>query len=227
MSPEKDRNIQFGAEIRRLRQLKGFGLREFASKAGISASYLSLIERGKVAPPSMEKIRDLAKELDEAEAELLELGHRFELEDEYFAHKNAPRIRAAKKLITYFQTLLYSDEVAPLDVNSVLALLVDKMVTNQGKLRTPDMARFMISVIKRYAETDDEELPKDLEEAKERGKAVLQYIFSMEDGLPPSEESQEKFKAQYAPLYTKQINQPTFPELKLPEEEDEEKEQNA
>lgn len=51
-----------------------FTLRQVAARVGIEPSYLSKIERGEFAPPSEEKIRRLAVELDEDPDVLLALA---------------------------------------------------------------------------------------------------------------------------------------------------------
>lgn len=55
--------ISFGDTIRDLRVAQDLGLRETASKIGISPAYLSRIERGKEPPPRPETIKALAKVL--------------------------------------------------------------------------------------------------------------------------------------------------------------------
>lgn len=51
----------FGDIIRELRVAQALGLREAATKVGISPAYLSRIERGKERPPRPETIKELAK----------------------------------------------------------------------------------------------------------------------------------------------------------------------
>jgi transcriptional regulator with XRE-family HTH domain len=53
----------FGETVRNLRVAQDLGLRETASKVGISPAYLSRIERGKESPPRPEIIKELAKVL--------------------------------------------------------------------------------------------------------------------------------------------------------------------
>ena len=53
----------FGETIRDLRVAQDLGLRETATKVGISPTYLSRIERGKEHPPRPEVIKELAKAL--------------------------------------------------------------------------------------------------------------------------------------------------------------------
>lgn len=53
----------FGETIRDLRVAQDLGLRETATRVGISPAYLSRIERGKENPPRPEVIKQLAKVL--------------------------------------------------------------------------------------------------------------------------------------------------------------------
>jgi len=53
----------FGEAVRELRTAQNLGLRETASKVGISPAYLSRVERGKEPPPSAEVIKELARVL--------------------------------------------------------------------------------------------------------------------------------------------------------------------
>ena len=53
----------FGETIRDLRVAQDLGLRETATKVGISPAYLSRIERDKERPPRPEVIKELAKVL--------------------------------------------------------------------------------------------------------------------------------------------------------------------
>jgi transcriptional regulator with XRE-family HTH domain len=60
----------FGGFIRETReglvsQDRRYSLRQVAQRIGVEPAYLSKIERGEVAPPSEEKIRALATELDQ------------------------------------------------------------------------------------------------------------------------------------------------------------------
>ena len=66
--------MDFGSRIRELRKEKDISLRDFADRVGIDFTYLSKIENGKVEPPSEEKIRKMARELDVGAEELLVLA---------------------------------------------------------------------------------------------------------------------------------------------------------
>jgi DNA-binding transcriptional regulator YiaG len=54
---------RFGAELKKMREREGLGLRELARRTGISPAFLSKVEAGKEKPPSEAKIRALAKAL--------------------------------------------------------------------------------------------------------------------------------------------------------------------
>src|SRR3954470_11817032 len=64
----------FGARVRRLREAKEIGLRPFARMIGISATYLSKIERDELPPPAETRVKQIARLLDEDPDELLALA---------------------------------------------------------------------------------------------------------------------------------------------------------
>ena len=55
----KNRN-RFGAHLRKLRVGRGVGLRKLATTVGISATYLSKVERGEMPPPAERQVVALA-----------------------------------------------------------------------------------------------------------------------------------------------------------------------
>jgi len=63
----------FGETIKRLRKKK-YGLREFAKQVGISATYLSKMERGKDPPPAEDKIAKMAQLLGADQNKLFALA---------------------------------------------------------------------------------------------------------------------------------------------------------
>ena len=64
----------FGATIRELREEKRIGLRQFARMIGVSATYLSKIERGEMPPPAEDRVKEIARLLDQDPNELLALA---------------------------------------------------------------------------------------------------------------------------------------------------------
>lgn len=64
----------FGVRVRRRRMEKNITLRRFAELMGVSATYISQVERDEFKPPVEEKIREIARLLDENEDEMLALA---------------------------------------------------------------------------------------------------------------------------------------------------------
>ena len=64
----------FGATIWELREERGIGLRQFARMIGVSATYLSKIERGEMPPPAEDRVKEIARLLDQDADELLALA---------------------------------------------------------------------------------------------------------------------------------------------------------
>lgn len=84
--------MNFGSRIRQLRKGTGLSQRDFADKIGIDFTYLSKIENGKVEPPSEEKIRMIARELEVDEEELLALAGKFSAEEMRKVVKEEPNV---------------------------------------------------------------------------------------------------------------------------------------
>jgi transcriptional regulator with XRE-family HTH domain len=55
--------MAFGKNMRLLRELKCIGLNELAVKVGVSNTYISLVEKEKQAPPSIEIVEKIAHAL--------------------------------------------------------------------------------------------------------------------------------------------------------------------
>ena len=67
---------RFGAKVRRLREERDIGLRPFARMVGISATYLSKVERGELPPPAEDRVKEIARLLGQDPDELLALAGR-------------------------------------------------------------------------------------------------------------------------------------------------------
>ncbi len=64
----------FGATVRRLREERQIGLRQFAKRIGVSATYLSKIERDELPPPAEDRVKEIARLLEQDTDELLALA---------------------------------------------------------------------------------------------------------------------------------------------------------
>lgn len=72
-----DTDMPFGKLLRKKRLEKGFSLRRFAELVGVSPTYLSHVEQGKVeTPPTAERVRRMAELLGENADEWIALAGR-------------------------------------------------------------------------------------------------------------------------------------------------------
>jgi HTH-type transcriptional regulator, competence development regulator len=74
MDDRKKLLTKFGNFIRKTRLDLNIGLREFATKVGISATYISKMEVGDYAPPKEENIKKMAKILGINEDKLITMA---------------------------------------------------------------------------------------------------------------------------------------------------------
>jgi transcriptional regulator with XRE-family HTH domain len=66
--------MQFGERVRELREERHISQRELAAMTGVDFTYISKIETGKNAPPSMKAIHSIAIALSADEHDLIELA---------------------------------------------------------------------------------------------------------------------------------------------------------
>lgn len=101
MMTSRDLNLYFGGHLRRLRETKLLGVRELARRVsvvlkgrGLSAGYLSAIEKGVKPPPRPKVLKALAQALQVSPAELewIARGWRVDLLSSYLTAR--PRYRA-------------------------------------------------------------------------------------------------------------------------------------
>jgi transcriptional regulator with XRE-family HTH domain len=96
------RRATFGGTVRELRTRKQISLRKFAERVGVSATYLSKIERDEFKPPSREKIKEIADALGQDQDEMLALAEKTapDLELAILTHPKelAAFLRVARKL---------------------------------------------------------------------------------------------------------------------------------
>ena len=70
------KNQTFGERLRESRVAKGVGLRAFAKEVGVSPTYLSQVEQGKVDPPTADRVKRIAELLEESVDEWTALAGR-------------------------------------------------------------------------------------------------------------------------------------------------------
>ena len=96
MSPPKK---NFGSVLRATRVEKGFSLRKFAEKVGVSPTYLSLVETGQ-APyqPTVDRIKRMAELLDANADEWIQLAGRVSDELEKMNEKSPQMMPALLRI---------------------------------------------------------------------------------------------------------------------------------
>lgn len=94
--------MALGELVRRWRDEKRIGLREFARQVGLSPAFVSKFERGEFAPPGEEKLRVIARVLEKDVDEIMALAHKVSSDLPEIIRQNpremAELLRAAKDL---------------------------------------------------------------------------------------------------------------------------------
>ena len=72
----KKKQQSFGELLRERRIAKGIGLRAFAKDVGVSPTYLSQVEQGKVDPPTADRVKRIAELFEESVDEWTALAGR-------------------------------------------------------------------------------------------------------------------------------------------------------
>jgi transcriptional regulator with XRE-family HTH domain len=113
-------NDGFGLMIRKIRQAQKppLALRELARRCGISAAYLSNIERDLCAAPSVDVVKALARELNADPAEFLRKANR--QDPEFFSEAMDPSIVSFLRLI---DAMLPSGPTTLLNMKNLLAYM--------------------------------------------------------------------------------------------------------
>ena len=70
------RRISFGKFLREKRIARGYSLRKFAEKIGVSPTYLSQVEQGRFDPPTAERVEQIAKLLGEDAETMIRMAGR-------------------------------------------------------------------------------------------------------------------------------------------------------
>jgi len=107
----------FGAHLRKLRVKQGLGLRQLAKTIGVSPTYLSLVEQGKLAPPAERQVVALAKKLGQEEDVFLAMAGRIASDLPGIVKKH-PRLYA--HLLRAFRNLREKDLHALVDTLEAL-----------------------------------------------------------------------------------------------------------
>lgn len=94
---------RFGAHLRKLRVQRGIGLRKLAMTIGISPTYLSMVEQGKMPPPAERQVVALAKILGQDKDVFLGLAGRVASDLPAIIHKNPSKYAALVRALRKFR----------------------------------------------------------------------------------------------------------------------------
>jgi transcriptional regulator with XRE-family HTH domain len=94
---------RFGAHLRKLRMQRGIGLRKLAKTIGISPTYLSMVEHGKMSPPSERQVVALAKILGQDKDVFLGMAGRVASDLPAIIQKNPSKYAALVRALRKFR----------------------------------------------------------------------------------------------------------------------------
>ncbi len=163
----------FGQMIRSMRQAQKppLALRELARRCGISAAYLSNIERGLCAAPSAEVVKTLARELNSDPADFLRKANR--TDPEFFAEAMDPGVVTILRLV---DALAPTDSEPFLNMKNILAYLFTEFDGRTDDFSEMELfACFMTAFGKLRLEKDNPS--QELQDRLARGIALLKTIM--------------------------------------------------
>ncbi|MCM3573332.1 transcriptional repressor LexA [Mesobacillus subterraneus] len=155
MSKEK----KFGSYLRSLREDRKFTVRGLATKSGVSAAYLSLVENGKKGIPSPEILKKLYGPLDVTYDELMERAG-------YITSDLRSEL-----LPETIRTMEGSDDLNQL-IDNAADLLIKSATHQSGHLKASYKNYFLAEAKEAYGDYDQEELSKLLDNPR-----VIQKMF--------------------------------------------------
>jgi transcriptional regulator with XRE-family HTH domain len=94
---------RFGAHLRKLRVKRGIGLRKLAMTIGISPTYLSRVEQGKMPPPAEKQVVALAKILGQDKDVFLGMAGRVASDLPAIIQKNPSKYAALVRALRKFR----------------------------------------------------------------------------------------------------------------------------
>jgi nitrogen PTS system EIIA component len=135
--------MHFGATLRLLRVQAGFSLRGLAERVGVSNAYLSRVEHGHDAPPTLDRLAAIAQVFGLPATTLIELDDRVgPLASDYLE-----RVPAARQLVLD----LYQRELGPIEIARVRAFIAREFPSRSagqrgGLASMVDVSRMVIGM---------------------------------------------------------------------------------
>jgi nitrogen PTS system EIIA component len=145
--------MDFGYTLRTMRKAAGISLRRLAQQVGVSAAYLSQVERGTLAPPTNARLKDIADALGVPPPCLLVLTDRLSAEIVDFVHR-VPEVAgflriAREKSLGPAEFQLLAEAVDVLEVNPFVGA-IRKLI--KSRPTGPGLARPFVQLLRHVDE---------------------------------------------------------------------------
>ena len=182
----------FGISVREARLRLNLTLKELATSAGISESYLSRIENAQCPPPKSSAVKKLAEALGEDTEAFLILAQRVDQELLNSVRERAPELRSMRNLMSFLDSFLKLNDNPLGGIEGVLELLIGEGLERGETLSGTDTTRFMMKVMRQLSKQKDGRLPAEIVQKQKQGRVVLEALSRLKTGsLQDLQEIQE------------------------------------
>ena len=149
---DKMSNITIGRKILEKRQKKGYTIRDFSKKTGLSTSLLSQIERG-IANPSVNALRSISESLDISLHSLFVV----DIDNETLILRKKDRSKVYRENSKHIVFDILTPEYIHSNVNILWAILNPQSETTEGYMKHDKEEFAVVTKGKTYALIEDEE----------------------------------------------------------------------
>ena len=172
----------FGIAVREGRLRLNLTLKELASSAGISESYLSRIENAQCAPPKSSAVKKLAEALGEDTEAFLILAQRVDQEFLNSVRERAPELRSMRNLMSFLDSFLKLNDNPLGGIEGVIELLIGEGLERGITLSGTQTTKFMMKVMQQLSKQKDGRLPAEIVQKQKQGRVVLEALSRLKTG---------------------------------------------
>lgn len=172
----------FGIAVREGRFRLNLTLKELATSAGISESYLSRIENAQCAPPISSAVKKLAEALGEDTESFLILAQRVDQELINSVRERAPELRSMRNLMSFLDSFLKLNDNPLGGIEGVIELLLGESLRRGENLSGSETTKFMMQVMRQLSKQKDGRLPADIVQKQKQGRVVLEALSKLKTG---------------------------------------------
>ena len=172
----------FGIAVREARQRSNLTLKELATSAGISESYLSRIENAHCAPPISSAVKKLAEALGEDTEAFLILAQRVDQELLNSVRERAPELRSMRNLMSFLDSFLKLNDNPLGGIEGVIELLIGEGLERGETLSGTQTTKFMMTIMRQLSKQKDGRLPVEIVQKQKLGRVVLEALSRLKTG---------------------------------------------